>query len=53
MDGLAIGAVHDAALGKIEGTRKGPHTDSANSAASRLLKNFSSNHDARYNDLAR
>ena len=33
MDGLAIGAVHDAALGKAEGTRKGPHADSANFAA--------------------
>src|SRR5665811_548496 len=29
---------------------KGPHADSANSAASRLIKNHSSNHDARYND---
>ena len=34
-------------------TRKGtPHADSANSAASRLIKNHSSNHDARYNDFA-
>ena len=31
---------------------KGPHADSANSA-SRLIKSHSSNHDARYNDLAR
>jgi len=30
-----------------------PHASSANSAASRLLKNHSSNHDARYNDFAR
>jgi len=29
-----------------------PHADSANSAASRLLKNHSSDHDARYNDFA-
>jgi hypothetical protein len=28
------------------------HADSANSAASRLIKNHSSNHDARYNDFA-
>ena len=34
-------------------TRKGTHADSANSAASRLLKNRFSYHDARYNDLAR
>ncbi len=33
-------------------TRKGPHADSANFAASRLIKNHSSNHDARYNDFA-
>ena len=32
---------------------RGPHADSANSAASRLIKNHSSNHDARYNDFAR
>ena len=31
---------------------RGPHADSANSAASRLIKNHSSNHDARYNDFA-
>jgi hypothetical protein len=30
-----------------------PHASSANSAAGRLLKNHSSNHDARYNDFAR
>ena len=29
----------------------GPHADSANSAASTLIKNHSSNHDARYNDF--
>src|SRR5437899_2753842 len=29
-----------------------PHADSANSAASRLIKNHSSDHDARYNDFA-
>ena len=52
MDGLAIGAVHDAALGKAEGTARGPYADSANSTASRLLKNRFSYHDARYNDLA-
>src|SRR5713101_8339096 len=34
-------------------TRKGTRADSANSAASRLLKNRFSYHDARYNDLAR
>ena len=33
-------------------TRKGTHADSANSAASRLLKNHCSNHDTRYNDFA-
>jgi len=32
---------------------RGPHADSANSAASRLLKNRFSYHNARYNDLAR
>src|SRR5439155_6651739 len=32
-------------------TRKGPHADSANSAASRLLKNRFSYRDARYNDF--
>ncbi len=32
---------------------RGPHADSGNSAASRLLKNRFSYHDARYNDLAR
>ena len=32
-------------------SRKGTHADSANSAASRLIKNHSSNHDARYNDF--
>ena len=31
---------------------RGPHADSANSAASRLLKNRFSYHNARYNDLA-
>ena len=31
---------------------RGPHADSANSAASRLPKNRFSYHDARYNDLA-
>jgi hypothetical protein len=31
---------------------RGPHSDSANSAASRLIKNHSANHDARYNDFA-
>jgi hypothetical protein len=31
---------------------RGPHADSANSAASSLIKNHSSNHDARYNDFA-
>jgi hypothetical protein len=31
---------------------RGPHADSANSAARRLIKNHSSNHDARYNDFA-
>ncbi len=31
---------------------RGPHADSANSAASRLLKNRFSYHDARYNDFA-
>jgi len=30
---------------------RGPHADSGNSAASRLLKNRFSYHDARYNDL--
>ena len=29
-----------------------PHADSANSAARRLIKNHSSNQDARYNDFA-
>jgi len=33
-------------------SRKGTHADSANSAASRLIKNHSSHHDARYNDFA-
>jgi len=32
---------------------RGPHADSANSAARRLLKNHFSNRDARYNDFAR
>ncbi len=31
---------------------RGPQADSANSAASRRIKNHSSNHDARYNDFA-
>jgi len=31
---------------------RGPHADSADFAASRLVKNHSSNHDARYNDFA-
>ncbi len=31
---------------------RGPHADSANSAASTVIKNHSSNHDARYNDFA-
>ena len=31
---------------------RGPHAESANSAAGRLIKNHSSNHDARYNDFA-
>jgi hypothetical protein len=30
-----------------------PTLSSANSAASRMIKNHSSNHDARYNDFAR
>jgi hypothetical protein len=30
-----------------------PTLSSANSAASRLIKNHSSNHDARYNDFAK
>jgi hypothetical protein len=29
-----------------------PDAESANFAASRLIKNHSSNHDARYNDFA-
>jgi hypothetical protein len=32
---------------------RGPHADSANSAASRVPKTRFSYHDARYNDLAR
>jgi hypothetical protein len=31
---------------------RGPHADRANSDASRLTKNHSSNHEARYNDFA-
>jgi hypothetical protein len=52
MDKLAIGAVDDAALGKAEGTRKGTPRQQRQFAASRLIKNHSSNHDARYNDFA-
>jgi hypothetical protein len=50
--GLPSGPFMMLRLEKPKGTRKKPHADSANFAASRLIKNHSSNHDARYNDFA-
>ena len=51
--GLPSGPFMMPRLEKPRVPARGPHADSANSAASRLIKNHSSNHDARYNDFAR